>query len=105
MPRLAWRLDRVWQTLRNETPAVTRPPSEIIREHFWLTTQPRKEPEHAAHLADTIGWIGWDRLLFATDYPHWDYDDPQQALRLSAIHDQRQGFFLDNARRLYLGAA
>jgi predicted TIM-barrel fold metal-dependent hydrolase len=104
LPSLAWRLDRVWQTLRGETPAVTRPPSEIIREHFWLTTQPMEEPDQPGHLADTIGWIGWDRLLFATDYPHWDYDDPQQALKLATTPEQRQDFFLDNARRLYLGA-
>ena len=104
LPPLAWRLDRAWQALRGETPAVTRPPSEIIREHFWLTTQPMEEPDEPGHLADTIGWIGWDRLLFATDYPHWDYDDPQQAMKLRLTPEQRQAFFLGNARRVYLGA-
>ncbi len=79
---------------------MTRPPSEIIREHVWLTTQPMEEPDEAAHLADAIGW---DRLLFATDYPHWDYDDPRQALKLPISPEQRHAFFLGNARRVYLG--
>ena len=64
-----------------------------------------EEPDQASHLADTISWIGWDRLLFATDYPHWEYDDPSQALKLPTTPEQRQGFFLDNARKLYLGGA
>ena len=51
-----------------------------MREHFWYTTQPVEEPEKPEHLADVIDWIGWDRLMFSTDYPHWDFDDP--ALRL-----------------------
>ena len=37
-------------------------------------------PERARHLLDVIEWIGPERLLIATDYPHWDFDDPSQAL-------------------------
>jgi predicted TIM-barrel fold metal-dependent hydrolase len=101
LPPLAWRLDRIWARMRDEVPHVARPPSEYIREQVWLTTQPMEEPDIPAHLADTNGWIGWDRLLFATDYPHWDFDDPAQAMKLRVDEAKRRDFFLDNARRLY----
>ncbi len=98
---LAWRLDRVWNRLRSETPHLTRLPSEIIRERVWWTTQPIEEPEPREHLLDAIGWIGWDRLLFATDYPHWDYDDPATCLPVQITEEQRQQFFIGNARNVY----
>jgi predicted TIM-barrel fold metal-dependent hydrolase len=101
LPPLAWRLDRAWNRLEAENPALTRLPSEYIRDHFWLTTQPMEEPDPPEHLRDTIGWIGWDRLLFATDYPHWDYDDPAQALKLRVQPQEREAFFMGNARTLY----
>ena len=100
-PPLAWRLDRVWKRLRAEVPEVKRLPSEVIRERVWWTTQPMEEPEPREHLRDTIGWIGWDRLLFATDYPHWDFDDPATCLPLRISDEQRREFFLGNARKVY----
>ena len=100
-PSLAWRLDKVWKMLKAETPHLQRAPSETIRDHVWWTTQPMEEPEPREHLLDTIGWIGWDRLLFATDYPHWDFDDPAQALPLRIDETHRRSLFLDNARAVY----
>jgi predicted TIM-barrel fold metal-dependent hydrolase len=44
---------------------------------------------------------GWDRVLFATDYPHWDFDDPAHALPLRMSETQRRGVFLENARAVY----
>ncbi len=101
LPPLSWRLDKLWNRLREETPFLKRLPSEYIHDHVWLTTQPMEEPEPRAHVLDTIDWIGWDRLLFATDYPHWDYDDPAHALPLRISDDKRRGFFLNNALALY----
>jgi predicted TIM-barrel fold metal-dependent hydrolase len=101
LPPLAWRLDKIWRTLRTETPHLKLAPSEYIRRHIWLTTQPMEEPEPAAHLRDTIEWIGWNRLLFATDYPHWDYDSPQAAMSLRLSQQEREAFFIGNARELY----
>ena len=39
------------------------------------------EPERIEDLRQVIDWIGWDRLLFATDYPHWDMDNPELAFK------------------------
>jgi predicted TIM-barrel fold metal-dependent hydrolase len=101
VPSLAWRLDKVWQRLKAETPHLTRLPSEYLREHVWWTTQPMEEPEPWSRLLDTIEWIGWDRLLFATDYPHWDYDDPSRCLPLQLSTEQRAKLFHDNAWALF----
>ncbi|HSU06241.1 MAG TPA: amidohydrolase family protein, partial [Acetobacteraceae bacterium] len=91
LPSLCWRLDRLWLRMRSETPHLMRPPSEYIRSQVWSTTQPMEEPQPREHLLDQIGWIGWDRLLFASDYPHWDFDNPDHTLPLPVSgSDQRQ---------------
>jgi predicted TIM-barrel fold metal-dependent hydrolase len=101
LPPLAWRLDKLWNRLKQETPHLKRAPSEYIRESVWLTTQPMEEPQPRAHVLDAIDWIGWDRLIFATDYPHWDYDDPTQVLPMPLPEQQRHDFFFNNAMNLY----
>lgn len=100
-PALAWRMDAVWQKLRKEVPHLKHPPSDYIRSSVWFTTQPVEEPEPRQHLADALEWLGWDRVLFATDYPHWDFDDPVHALPLRLTEDQRRGVFRENARTVY----
>ena len=101
LPALSWRLDKIWKRNRSEIPHVTRPPSELIQEHIWLTTQPMEEPEPREHLRDIIEMIGWDRLLFATDYPHWDFDDPTYALPIQFDKATKERLFLNNALDLF----
>jgi predicted TIM-barrel fold metal-dependent hydrolase len=99
-PSLGWRLDKVWQRLKSEVPHVRRLPSDYIREHIYWTTQPMEDPERR-HLFDVIDWIGWDKLLFATDYPHWDFDDPSRVLPAGVSDANRDAFYLGNAKRVY----
>lgn len=42
-------------------------PLPYFQKHFWITTEP-EQPE----FFKKAQWFGWDRLLFATDYPHND---------------------------------
>jgi len=100
-PALCWRMDKHWERMRAETPHVKRPPSEYVREHVWFTTQPIEEPDTPQHLADIIEWLGWDRLMFSTDYPHWDFDDPKQTFKFAMTEAQKAKVFRDNAKALY----
>ena len=66
-----------------------------------MTTQPLVEPERPQQLIDLMEWVGWDKLLFATDYPHWDYDDPSRVLPAGVSDANKQAFYLDNAKKVY----
>jgi hypothetical protein len=98
---LTWRLDKHYQRLRDEVPHLKRLPSEYIREHIWLTTQPIEEPERPDDLLATCEWIGWDRLLYSSDYPHWDFDDPHYAFRVPLTEQQKRMVFWENAQALF----
>jgi predicted TIM-barrel fold metal-dependent hydrolase len=98
---LMWRLDKHWARQRDEVPHVTRPPSESLRQGLWISTQPMEEPERARHLVEVMEWIGLERLLISTDYPHWDFDDPSLALPRSLGLEARRAICSENARKVY----
>ena len=101
MPSLGWRLDKTWKRMKDEAPHLRKAPSEYLREHFWVSTQPMEEPEEPEHLIDVMNWIGWDKIMFASDYPHWDFDDPFTALPPSLNEARRNMIFSGNAKALY----
>ncbi|MGH7079374.1 MAG: amidohydrolase family protein [Acetobacteraceae bacterium] len=100
-PALSWRLDRLWARMRSEVPHVRRPPSDYIRRQVWFATQPVEEPEHPRYLRDLFAWIGQDRLVFASDYPHWDMDDPRLAFKVALRETEARALLAGNARAAY----
>jgi len=101
LPALGWRLDKHWKRLKDEVPHLNMAPSEYIRKHFWVTTQPMEETEEPDHLHDVMNWIGMDRIMFSSDYPHWDFDDPFVSLPPFLTEEQRRMIYAGNARGLY----
>jgi predicted TIM-barrel fold metal-dependent hydrolase len=101
VPALCWRLDAVDALLHDEVPHLQRRPSEYIREHVWFCTQPIEEPPRTEDLLWLIEQIGAERLLFATDYAHWDWDAPDAALPARLPAPLRRRIFYENARDLY----
>ncbi|MBD8065135.1 amidohydrolase [Devosia sp. PTR5] len=101
LPALGWRLDKLWHRMRGEVPHVTRPPSQTIKERIWITTQPMEEAPRPHQVVEVMDQIGWDRLMFASDYPHWDFDDPKFGLPPSLAAEQRDKVRFGNALTLY----
>jgi predicted TIM-barrel fold metal-dependent hydrolase len=99
---IGWALDNAWERLSEDTPPLERKPSEIIREHVWFTTQPIEEPDEPGEFVQMLehGDLE-DRLLFATDYPHWDFDSPARALPSSVSKEVRLKIMAGTACRLY----
>jgi predicted TIM-barrel fold metal-dependent hydrolase len=100
-PTLAWRLDNHWRKMRDEVPHLKRPPSDYMRSNLWFATQPVEEPENPEDLHQVFEWIGWDRIVSSSDYPHWDYDEPSRVLPAGVSKDNRDAFFLGNARKVF----
>ena len=98
---LGWRMDAQWKKLKQGPAASESACRRSMRGNVWFSTQPIEEPEPRSQLAETFDWIGWDRILFASDYPHWDFDDPAHALPLKMTETQRRQVFLENAKGVY----
>jgi hypothetical protein len=76
LPGWMWRADKTWRGVRAEVPWLEKSPAAYAREHVRLTVQPFDAPPRADQLQRIIEEIGSDdMLLFATDYPHWHFDD------------------------------
>ena len=102
LPPLMWRLDRAWEQLHDEVPHLRERPSAYIRRHFWATTQPMEEPTHKPHFHQLLRHLDMnDRLMFATDYPHWDFDAPDEAIPVKLDDQLERQIMADNARALY----
>ncbi len=98
---IMWRMDKDWKALRDETPWLTRMPSEYMLDHFRFTTQPWLEPRDRRHLLQFFEMIDGQRtLLFSTDFPHWDGDDPSYTLN-GLPEELRRRVAVENALELY----
>jgi predicted TIM-barrel fold metal-dependent hydrolase len=101
MPSLGWRMDKNWKRMKDEVPDLKLAPSEYMRRNIWVSTQPMEEAEEPEHLMEVMNWVGFDRIMYASDYPHWDFDDPIMALPPSLTDEQRAMLYYKNAYALY----
>jgi len=74
LPGFIWRAIKTWRGVRAEVPWVNRSPADIIRENVRLTAQPFDAPDGAA-VERIVEQIDSDQvLLFASDWPHWQFE-------------------------------
>jgi predicted TIM-barrel fold metal-dependent hydrolase len=92
---LMQRLDHSYMMRTSDCPSCKRKPSEYMREMYY-SSQPMEVPDDLSILEATFKMINAEnRLVWSSDYPHWDFDLP------SIIYDLP--FLKENAKRKILG--
>jgi predicted TIM-barrel fold metal-dependent hydrolase len=102
VPFLMQRLDDQYLMRPSEAPQLKRMPSEYMNTNCWYTTQPM-ETSHPKALQNTFEMIKADtQLMFASDWPHFDFDLPQEICDLNFLTEQAKRNILGlNAARLF----
>ena len=101
VPGLMWHMDADWKSVRDYTPWVKRLPSEYIRGHIRFGSQPMEQPPTHADLTKFLEWLHADEVLvYASDYPHWDWDNPTTVLP-GISPELRRRVFVENPCELY----
>ncbi len=95
------RLDEHYEKLAGHVPALTKAPSEIMRgEQFFYSCEPE---EH--RLPEAIEDVGADRIMYASDYAHWDCEYPNSVREIAEREEVpaeiRRKLLFDNAARFF----
>ncbi|HEY4921816.1 MAG TPA: amidohydrolase family protein [Xanthobacteraceae bacterium] len=101
LPFLMQRLDHEYLMRVSEAPLLKRLPSEYISEMFY-TMQPM-EATNLKLLEGTFEAIRADtQLLYASDWPHWDFDVPAKVFDLPFLDERARRNILGlNAARVF----
>ena len=101
LPGFLWRLSKFWRGVRAEVPWVDRSPAAIVRDHVRLTIAPfdaPPDPDVVERIVDQLG--SDDILLYASDYPHWQFDG-DDAIPPGVPEGLRRKILVDNALATY----
>jgi hypothetical protein len=94
IPMMMYRMDGEYFSKPNEAPLLEKRPSEYMKE-FYYGTQPLEEPpnkQYFTHIIEMIG--GADRLMYASDYPHVDYDSPTAITSIPGLSKEEKAKIL-----------
>jgi predicted TIM-barrel fold metal-dependent hydrolase len=101
LPYLMQRLDSEYMMRTSEAPLLKRKPSEYITDMYY-TTQPM-EMQHMKLVEATFEAIKAEtQLLYASDWPHWDFDTPATIYDLPFLNEkQKRNILGGNAARVF----
>ena len=101
VPFIANRLDKEYIERRREVPLLQERPSRTMR-RFYYGTQPIEEPERRADLVSLFELFdGENRAMFASDWPHHDFDHPQHVFGLPFSPEARRRIMGLNAAEFF----
>ncbi len=98
----SWRMDNAWEQGDRSLAALPLPPSAYVSRNVRFTTQPLDEPPEAAMLNEFLDLLDAGRtLMFSSDYPHWDTDEPRLILNSRIPSDLRERIASETARECF----
>jgi len=101
IPFLMQRLDSEYMMRSSEAPLLKRKPSDYMREMFY-SSQPLERSNIELTEATFKAMNADTQLLFASDWPHWDFDLPNSITTLPFLNEQAKRNILGfNAARLF----
>lgn len=101
VPFIANRLDKEYIERRREVPLLQERPSRTMR-RFFYGTQPIEEPERRADVVALFELFdGENQAMFASDWPHHDFDHPQHVFALPFSPESRRKIMGLNAARFF----
>ena len=99
-PWLLWRLDEAYEREADVfVSELKMAPTEYFKRQCWISVEPDEEPAKYA-----IDWVGSDKMVFSTDYPHGDSKYPDAVssfLELGISDEDKRKILWDNCASLY----
>ena len=101
VPWVMMRLDKEYFEYRRQVPFLKERPSHYVKMAYF-GTQPIEEPEKPSDYMRILELIGnMDSVVFASDWPHHDFDHPRKLLSYPLPDDLKRKIMGENARRLF----
>jgi predicted TIM-barrel fold metal-dependent hydrolase len=102
IPFFLQRLDEEWEKRGHaEAKLLTKSPTEYVRGGNIYFSCEADEPL----LPQALAYVGADRIMYASDFPHWDHSYPKSVKELADRADvtdaQKASVFAGTARRFY----
>jgi uncharacterized protein len=100
LPFLLWRLDEHWEMFGDQwAPGLKNPPSFYFKRQGYASVEADEEPVKYA-----VDFVGNDRLVFSTDFPHVDTKYPkavERFLQLPLGEEDKRKILWDNCAAYY----
>lgn len=101
VPFLMQRLDHEYLMRPSEAPMLKRLPSDYMREMYY-TTQPLERSNLDLLQATFKAMNAETQLMYASDWPHWDFDTPASITTLPFLNEtQKRNILGLNAARVF----
>ena len=101
IPGLLHHFDADWKSVRDSTPWVKRLPSDYFRDHIRVGTQPMEQRSRRDELHSFFEQARADDVLvYASDFPHWDWDSPD-TVKADLPESMAANIFGENARAAF----